>query len=77
MKAFRGYFEFYDVLSDVENASARISFDFDDKTTGVESLNIDHLPLTIDAPMYNLAGQRVNKSYKGIVIQNGVKRVIK
>lgn len=77
MKAFRGYFEFYDVLSDVENASARISFDFDDKTTGVESLNIDHLPLTIDAPMYNLAGQKVGKSYKGIVIQNGVKRVIK
>lgn len=26
-----------------------------------------------NAPMYNLAGQRVNKSYKGVVIQNGQK----
>ena len=26
-----------------------------------------------NAPMYNLAGQRVNNSYKGIVIKNGKK----
>lgn len=77
MKAFRGYFDFYDVLSEVESASARISFNFDDKATGIHS--IDNLTISpIDnGPMYNLAGQRVNKSYKGIVIQNGVKRVIK
>lgn len=30
-----------------------------------------------DAPVYNIAGQRVNKGYKGIVIQNGKKRVVK
>lgn len=77
MKGFRGYFEFLDILSDVENASARISFNFDNETTGIHS--IDNLTISpIDnGPMYNLAGQRVNKSYKGIVIQNGVKRVIK
>lgn len=28
-----------------------------------------------DSPMYNVAGQRVKKGYKGIVIQNGVKRM--
>lgn len=77
MKGYRGYFDFYEILSDVDNASARISFIFGDETTGVETLNIDHSSLTVDAPMYNLAGQKVNKSYKGIVIQNGVKRVIK
>ena len=30
-----------------------------------------------DAPMYNLSGQRVTKSYKGIVIKNGKKVMVK
>ena len=30
-----------------------------------------------NAPIYNLAGQKVNKSYKGVVIQNGKKFVQK
>ena len=30
-----------------------------------------------DAPVYNLAGQKVDNGYKGIVIQNGVKRIQK
>lgn len=30
---------------------------------------------TVDAPAYNLAGQRVSESYRGLVIQGGVKRV--
>ena len=28
-------------------------------------------------PIYNLAGQQVSKNYKGVVIQNGVKRIQK
>ena len=31
----------------------------------------------VNAPMYNLAGQRVNANAKGIVIQNGKKRIVK
>lgn len=27
----------------------------------------------VDAPRYNMAGQQVSKSYKGVVIQNGRK----
>ena len=27
----------------------------------------------VDAPAYNLAGQRVNDAYKGIVVKNGKK----
>ena len=78
MKAFRAYFDFYDVLSDVENAAARIIFAFSDETTGIHSIdNLSISPIDNDAPMYNLAGQKVNKSYKGIVIQNGVKRIVK
>jgi hypothetical protein len=30
-----------------------------------------------DAPIYNLAGQKVSKAYKGIAIQNGKKFVVK
>ena len=30
-----------------------------------------------DAPIYNMAGQRVSKTYKGVVIQNGKKFVNK
>ena len=30
-----------------------------------------------NAPVYNLAGQRVNKNYKGVVIQNGRKMIQK
>lgn len=77
MKAYRAYFDFYDVLSEVENASANVLFVIFDETTGIESLNIDHSKLTNDAQMYNLAGQKINKIYNGIVIQNGVKRIIK
>lgn len=31
----------------------------------------------INAPMYNLAGQRVNASYRGVVVRNGVKFILK
>ena len=45
--------------------------------TGIEA--IENGPLTIgnDAPAYNLAGQKVGKGYKGIVIKNGKKVVMK
>ena len=33
--------------------------------------------LVEDAPMFNLAGQRVNKDYRGVVIQNGNKFIVK
>lgn len=33
--------------------------------------------LNVNAPIYNLAGQKVSKSYKGVVIQNGKKFVQK
>ena len=43
-------------------------------TTGINGL--DHQTAD-DAPMYNLSGQRVDKNYKGIVIQNGKKMIKK
>ena len=46
-------------------------------TTGIVSVSSEVKPTDPNAPMYNLAGQRVGKGYKGIVIQNGRKFVVK
>ena len=43
---------------------------------GVETIKTEKV-WNADAPMYNLSGQKVDKSYKGIVIQNGRKFVNK
>ncbi|MBR1727208.1 MAG: hypothetical protein IJ724_11295 [Muribaculaceae bacterium] len=47
--------------------------------TPSENTGIDTIQAEVNAnqPMYNVLGQRVNESYKGIVIQNGHKYIIK
>ncbi|MBR5654688.1 MAG: hypothetical protein IKX22_11490 [Prevotella sp.] len=50
-------------------------FSFDEETT--EIAGVENTDLDLNAPMYNLAGQRVGKDYRGVVIQNGVKKVKK
>jgi len=49
---------------------------FDGETTTAID-NVVVKPIDDNAPMFNLAGQRVNKSYKGVVIVNGKKVVRK
>lgn len=44
-------------------------------TTGLNSVTADKFDA--NAPIFNLAGQRVNKNAKGILIQNGKKFVVK
>ena len=39
--------------------------------------NVQTIEVNEKAPVYNLAGQRVSKDYKGVVIQNGKKFVRK
>lgn len=41
-------------------------------TTGIENIKAEN-KANENAPMYNLAGQRVDKSYKGVVIRDGKK----
>lgn len=43
------------------------------KTTGITEIKADKVVLDANAPMYNLAGQRVDKSFKGVVLQKGKK----
>ena len=58
-----------------DQAAQAPAFYFSGTSTGISTVAVDGV-LDLNAPMYNLAGQRVDKSYKGIVIQNG-KKVIK
>lgn len=50
-----------------------------DKTTGISNveMNPQHLSPNGQYPWYNLAGQHVGKDYKGIVIVNGKKIIMK
>ena len=42
--------------------------------SGVDNITVDK---NVDAPAYNVAGQRVNDAYKGIVVKNGKKYLSK
>ncbi len=64
---FRGYF-------DIPAGTEVKGFVFEDDATGIET--IDHSSLTIDHPIYNVAGQRIKKMQKGINIING-KKILK
>jgi hypothetical protein len=64
-----------DVLTDVENAAARISFSFDNKPTGINSLTPSQKGE--GSVYYNLNGQRVKTLRQGLYIRDGKKMVIK
>ncbi|MBO4659873.1 MAG: fibronectin type III domain-containing protein, partial [Prevotella sp.] len=75
VKACRAYFKIGDESG--ANVISYFNIDFGDETTSV-NLNVnDNLNFDKNAPMYNISGQRVSDSYKGIVIVNGKKVVIK
>lgn len=44
-------------------------------TDGINTINAAEA--NVNAPIFNLAGQQVSKTYKGIVLQNGKKRIQK
>lgn len=64
---------------EVENSASLAKFyslgDYSGSTTGITSVKNE--AAGNNAPMYNLAGQSVDKGYKGIVIKNGKKIVLK
>lgn len=70
MKGFRGYFK--------ENSSSGGKLNewkLDGTSTGIASIEADDDP---DAPVYNIAGQRVNATtMKGVYIKNGKKHITK
>lgn len=54
----------------ISNAGAKEFFAFEGETTGIST--VETAPAT-DGNVYNMAGQRVSKSYKGLVIVGGKK----
>lgn len=65
---FRAYF-----TGILEGTSAKLNFD-DEETTGITNVNAAE---SNDDTLYNLTGQKVNAAYKGIVIKNGKKYLVK
>ena len=58
-------------------ALARWTPRFDDETTAIDALQTDAAATSDDGPMYNMAGQRVANDYKGLIIQNGKKKIVR
>lgn len=64
-----------DLTGVAANAKLGLSYG-NDEATGIANIDVNaNDNFDANAPMYNLAGQKVSKSYKGIVIQNGKKYV--
>ena len=71
MMAYRAYFDFYDVLPEVDSSEARISLSFDGNETAVESVA---MPSQQTEQVYDLQGRRVSGQLKrGIYIKNNKK----
>lgn len=66
-------FAAYDKLQ--ENTVLPMLFVLNDNESGINGVTNDNI--VKNGARYNLAGQRVNNSYKGIVIENGKKFVVK
>ena len=58
------------------NSAKFLSFTFGEETTGINGIIASDAEQD-DTALYNLAGQRVAKGYKGLVIKNGKKYLVK
>jgi len=76
MKAFRAYFVMLDVLTDVEEASARISINFDNEENTTTGIN-DKRQEMLNGDTYNLQGMRVKPARKGLYVRNGKKIIVR
>lgn len=65
MKAFRGYFELADVLTEVEEAGARIAINIGDNPTGIKSVTDSENNSDV---YFDLMGRRMEKPRRGIYI---------
>ena len=75
MKAYRAYFSFMDVLSEVENASSRVVMKWnDEQPTGISEIKHETQK---NSQYYDLSGRRVVRPNKGVYIVDGKKTVIK
>lgn len=82
MKAFRGYFDFYEVLTDVEDeySESKIRYEIDDTTTPITDIKTVNL---YDGNVYTIQGFQLGHNLnvktlpKGVYIVNGQKVNVK
>ena len=67
-----GYYLGSDLKSDAEAWAEAAKVQNKGQTTGIHTL-ATATEVSASTPSYNLSGQRVSESYKGIVIKNGKK----
>lgn len=73
MKGYRAYFDFYDILSEVEEAEVKMFVNVDGEETRIEGLS----PAESDGTIYDLNGRKVSKpQLHGVYIVNG-KKIVK
>lgn len=77
-KAFRAYFEFYDVLTSVEESDTKIRYVIDDETTSLNTIRINDNNYGVYSIMGQYLGEEIDIQYlpKGIYLING-KAVLK
>lgn len=70
MKGYRAYFDFCDVLTEVENAGVKMFVNIDgEEETGIEDLNAINNP---NGTIFDLSGRKLDKKpQKGVYIVNG------
>ncbi|MBP5763764.1 MAG: hypothetical protein J6W47_01490, partial [Bacteroidales bacterium] len=75
IKAFRAYFDFYDVLTSVENeyAGSHLFINFAEEETGITEVTDS----SNNAVSYDLFGRRVENNARGLYIRNAQKVMIK
>ncbi|MBR6047503.1 MAG: hypothetical protein IKP44_05385 [Bacteroidaceae bacterium] len=73
MKAFRAYFNFIDVLTEVDDADLNVKMSIGGEETRIDGL----MPETSNDAIYDLTGRKVEKAEKGIYIVNGKKVLVK
>lgn len=74
IKGYRAYFDFYDVLTEVESSSSRVSMFFNGEITDINK--VSKKKSGTSGAVYDLQGRRVNKPVQGIFIKDGKKIVI-
>ncbi len=72
MRGYRAYFEFLDVLTEVENASVKMFVNIDgEEETGIENVNVND---NLNSTIFDLSGRKLDKKpQKGVYIVNGKK----
>ena len=74
IKGYRAWFDFYDVLTEVESSSARVSMFFDEVITDINK--VSEKKSNMSGAIFDLQGRRVKKPVQGIFIKDGKKIVI-